>query len=166
MKMVIDEELRLKELEKSLDLVTDMESTVETVSSDTDEMYSEDDNLLLHFLDVTIPKKMEIPSEILSILCPTKATRGVESFDQVIPEPKLCEQVLAVDRALTILSDFGKVFFEPKWRFEFCKVIAQWKLLVDEKMRSTVEDYFEVANALFQAFSQENQENFANFMKR
>ena len=62
---------------------------------------------------------MEIPAEIIGLMCPVEITRGVPSFDQVVTEKKLSEGVLTTDKALSILSDFGKVFFLPKIRFEF-----------------------------------------------
>ena len=141
----------------------------ESILSSLD-MLSTDSNSEAKYLDILMDEKtadtMMIPTEIIDIICPTERAYGVASFEQVCVEKPLCEEILAMEKALSIMADYGKMFFKPKFRFEFMKSIAQWKLLLPERLKSIAEQFVTLSNLMYGDYSIFNQGQFVNFMTR
>ena len=114
LRLVIAEDLRAKKLLDELDF--DVESSVSLDSElASDEICTDidDDEVSSHYEDCAVPEHMKIPREIIDIICPGGLTFGAASFRQVTDEKVLSEEVLAVDKALSIMSDYGKLVFKP-----------------------------------------------------
>ena len=116
-KMVVAENARMEEImEKILESESDSDASDSDTSGPSDESEddekSEFDKLIDLFMDPKTPEKMEIPVEMVELLCPGGRTFGRSSFIQVQPEKKLSEDSLAVERALSIISDYGKITYE------------------------------------------------------
>jgi hypothetical protein len=165
LKQVIADEAKSMLLYEKL-LESDTESIVSSLEFLTGESDAESVDVLGFVLGKKLPERMSIPLEILEIICPTEKTFGPQSFGQVLPEKPLSEEILAMDRALSIIADFGKMFFKVKFRFEFLKLIAQWKLLLPERLKSIVSAYVEMANNLFENYNDLNRGIFIDFMKK
>ena len=139
------------------------ESAVEKMSEKSDSVDS--DTLLTMALDDRAVKVV-IPDYVGDLVSSKSHTVGINSFTQVKPEPALSEYVVFLERLLNVLADYGKLFIRRRFRFEFGKLLTQFKLLISEKLESVVLEFIDLANRLFAEFSIENQTAYMYFLHR